>query len=164
MNRKSIFSIVASIIFGFSLGLVYMQWRYPPRPPHFDSPLQRGDYFMRRFARHLDLSKEQRRQARDILESKREEMRLLHQELRPRIHGLHKDARLELRAILNPEQQRKFDKVHRKMEARRKRRFKKGHRDSFGRGFRGPHHRPPRHFDMPPDEEVPEAKEEILLD
>lgn len=57
----------------------------------------------------LSLTEEQTTQVRAILDETRNEYRALREELRPRFDEPRMKARAKIRALLNPEQQKKFD-------------------------------------------------------
>jgi len=59
--------------------------------------------------RELNLTDEQTTAVRTILDETRNEYRALKTELRPRFEEPRQKARARIRALLNPEQQKKFD-------------------------------------------------------
>lgn len=59
--------------------------------------------------RDLNLNEQQTAQVRTILDETRNEYRALRSELRPRFEEPRLKARAKIRALLNPEQQQKFD-------------------------------------------------------
>lgn len=62
-----------------------------------------------RMRRELNLNEQQTAQVRAILDETRNEYRLLRTELRPRFEEPRLKARTRIRALLNTEQQQKFD-------------------------------------------------------
>ena len=62
-----------------------------------------------RMRRELNLNEQQTAQVRAILDETRNEYRLLRTELRPRFEEPRLKARAKIRALLNAEQQQKFD-------------------------------------------------------
>jgi len=57
----------------------------------------------------LSLTDQQAEQIRAILEQTRNDYRALRNEVRPRYDALRQQARTKIRALLNPDQQQKFD-------------------------------------------------------
>lgn len=72
-----------------------------------------------RMKRDLDLNDQQATQIRAILDQTREEYRQLRAEVRPRYDTVRQNARVRIRALLTPEQQRKFDAKVAEHDARR---------------------------------------------
>ena len=120
---KSIAGSLISIVFGFMLGLSFHSWRFRPPPHGFRGPEHRAERFFNRLARQLSLSNEQRKQARMIFDAQRDEMRRVRAEVFPKFQRLQEAARKEIRKILTPEQQVKFDEMHKHMRERRRERF-----------------------------------------
>ena len=73
-----------------------------------------------RFARELDMTAEQKTQVSAILEAQRDAIRSLDAEMRPRFQEIRRSIRGEIRKILTPEQQEKFEEMERKMERKRR--------------------------------------------
>jgi len=67
----------------------------------------------------LGLTDQQAEQIRSILDQTRSEYRTLRNEVRPRYDALREGARTKIRALLNPEQQQKFDAKVAEHDARR---------------------------------------------
>ena len=74
-----------------------------------------------RFSSKLHLTAEQRQQIGAILEAKRQKLDALRGEIRPKFQELHASTSAEIRRLLNPDQQRIFDEMQAKRDARRKR-------------------------------------------
>lgn len=72
-----------------------------------------------RMKRDLDLNDQQATQIRAILDQTRDEYRQLRSEVRPRYDAVRQNARTKIRALLTPEQQRKFDAKVAERDARR---------------------------------------------
>lgn len=83
----------------------------------------KGD-FKERKAEHLDskldLTDEQKTKVDSILESKHEQAKAIFQESHPKLEALKKSTDQEIRAILTPEQQVKFDKLAQEKEEKHK--------------------------------------------
>ena len=69
--------------------------------------------------RELDLDERQSAEARKILDETRNEYRALRSEARPRFDAIRQSARTRIRALLNPEQQKRFDARVAEKDARR---------------------------------------------
>src|SRR4051794_32658834 len=67
----------------------------------------------------LNLSDQQAEQIRSILDQTRNDYRTLRNEVRPRYDALRQQARTKIRALLNPDQQQKFDAKVAEHDARR---------------------------------------------
>jgi hypothetical protein len=67
----------------------------------------------------LSLSDQQAEQIRSILDQTRNDYRALRNEVRPRYDALRQQARTKIRALLNPDQQQKFDAKVAEHDARR---------------------------------------------
>jgi Spy/CpxP family protein refolding chaperone len=77
----------------------------------------------------LNLTDQQATEVRAIIEQSREEYRKLRNEVRPRYDQVRAGARARIRALLNPEQQQRFDAKTAERDARRgegKRRERQG--------------------------------------
>lgn len=72
-----------------------------------------------RMKRDLDLNDQQSTQIRAILDQTRDDYRQLRAEVRPRYDAVRQNARTKIRALLTPEQQRKFDAKVAEHDARR---------------------------------------------
>jgi Spy/CpxP family protein refolding chaperone len=69
--------------------------------------------------RELDLDERQSAEARKILDETRNEYRALRSEARPRFDAIRQSARTRIRALLSPEQQKRFDARVAEKDARR---------------------------------------------
>lgn len=67
----------------------------------------------------LNLTEQQATDVRAIIEQSREEYRALRNEVRPRYDAVRAGARARIRALLNPEQQQRFDATTAERDARR---------------------------------------------
>lgn len=82
------------------------------------SPERRHGRMAEMMGRKLKLSPEQKEKLREILKAKREKMRAMRSEMEPKLDELRQSTRLEIRAILTPEQQEKFDRLEEKWRKR----------------------------------------------
>jgi periplasmic protein CpxP/Spy len=85
---------------------------------HFD-PEKRSEMM----AKHLNLNADQQTKVKDILTSEQSQMQKLHgdssmsqDDRRSKMMDLHKASNDQIRALLNPDQQRKFDEMQSKHE------------------------------------------------
>jgi Spy/CpxP family protein refolding chaperone len=69
--------------------------------------------------RDLNLTDQQASAIQGIIEQSREKYRALRNETSPRFDAVRKEAQAQIRALLNPEQQQRFDAEIAKKEARR---------------------------------------------
>lgn len=79
---------------------------------------ERGRVF-EELKKDLSLSDQQATDIRAIIEQSREEYRALRNEVRPRYEAVRAGARARIRALLNPEQQQRFDTRNAEMDSRR---------------------------------------------
>jgi Spy/CpxP family protein refolding chaperone len=79
---------------------------------------ERGNVF-EEMKKDLNLSDQQATDIRAIIEQSREEYRALRNEVRPRYDAVRAGARARIRALLNPEQQQRFDARNAERDARR---------------------------------------------
>lgn len=88
---------------------------------------QRGrDEMFERMKRDLSLSDQQATEIRSILDETRNGFRSLRTEVRPRYDALRQNSRTRIRALLTPEQQKRFDEKTAEMDARRDREDRDG--------------------------------------
>ena len=99
------------------LGMHLHDARQLPRPPlhHGGGPRHHpgAHAFLERLEQHLDLTAEQNRQLREILDDSRADARALHEELLPRVNAHMEHMRQRIAKILTPEQQETFEELHR---------------------------------------------------
>ena len=74
-----------------------------------------------RFSSKLQLTPEQRTQVAAILEAKRQKMDALRAEIKPRFEEIRISTSGEIRQLLNPDQQPRFDAMETEWAARKKR-------------------------------------------
>ena len=77
--------------------------------------------------RELSLNDEQANAIRAILEESRNEFRALRAEVKPRYDEVRQRARTRMRALLNPEQQQRFDAKLAELDAHREERERSRH-------------------------------------
>ena len=83
---------------------------------------QRYEKMLERFSSELKLAPEQKEQVKALLEAKRQKMEALRNEVRPRREEIRQSTQSEIRKLLSPEQQTKFDRMEKEWQARRSQR------------------------------------------
>ena len=74
---------------------------------------------LEKMRRELDLDERQSAEVRKVVDETRNEYRTLRAEARPRFDAIRQSARTRIRALLNPEQQKRFDARVAERDARR---------------------------------------------
>jgi Spy/CpxP family protein refolding chaperone len=126
MNSKLMAGIffLGTLVFGVFAGVVLDRTvlRPLPRIPafrSFDGPLDAPPR-MHAFSKRLDLTAEQVKKLGDILESYRLRFGDLRMSMHPRYTALRDSLNADIRAILTPEQQEKFETMLREFKPRRR--------------------------------------------
>ncbi len=83
---------------------------------------------LQRFSSKLKLTPEQRTQVATILEAKRQKIDALRADIRPKFEEIRTSTAADIRKLLTPEQQQKFDVMQVEWETRRRQR-QGGHRE-----------------------------------
>ena len=90
---------------------------------------QRAQRDVNKFYDYLGLNQTQREEMHKIGEDTRQQFRELRKETQPRFEAIQEESRAKIRALLNDEQEKKYDEFRKKMDERRKNRersFKDG--------------------------------------
>lgn len=74
-------------------------------------PRVMADFVVRRLSWELRLDRAQRSQLRVIVNDGWEEMKAVHEQVRPQVEGILSNSEAKVRVILRPDQQGKFDKL-----------------------------------------------------
>jgi Spy/CpxP family protein refolding chaperone len=148
--KRSVALIAVAVLFavGVAVGVLGMHLYYAREIARHGGG---GDLGVQRFARHLDrvldLNADQRRRIDEILEESRREGDALHREMLPRVREHMRRTADEVRAVLTPEQQARFDELQRRHRRRAEHFFLgrgRGRPGPFGpRRPRGPQPGPP---------------------
>lgn len=116
MNSKLIAGILflATLVFGVFAGVVLDRTVLRPQPPFpgFRTPMGPPDVSsprMQMFSKKLQLTSEQEHKLQEILESYRVRFGNLRHNLHPRYMALRDSLNTDIRAMLTPEQQEKFE-------------------------------------------------------
>jgi Spy/CpxP family protein refolding chaperone len=107
--------VIIAFLLGFvvAAGLLHQKRRWI-KP----DPARRFDRMMDRFNERLDLTPEQRDKVGAIFRAKREKIDALRAEVEPRFEEIRRNASQEIRQLLTPEQQARFEKMEKDREER----------------------------------------------
>ena len=120
---KPVLKTSVSILFGFALGVAGTHWYWGKSfGGHWKHPRD-PKAFAERFKRKLDLDDEQASKLESIFAAKHKRMEEMRQEIFPKFEAIRSEVHGEIRAVLKPDQQIKFEELRKKREARRKKRF-----------------------------------------
>jgi hypothetical protein len=108
--------IAISLLIGFALGIAFGHWHAEKSFPGHWKKEDMKQHMLERFNRDLHLSADQMKQVAVIFDAKHPQMVALHAEIRPKFEALRNETQAEIRKILNPDQQKKFDEMNIKME------------------------------------------------
>lgn len=86
----------------------------------------REDVIVKRLAKKLDLDNRQLEQVRTIVQETHTGIQQVRKQARPQVEALLEQGQKRISALLNPDQQKKFDKMIAERKARRQRDDKKG--------------------------------------
>jgi Spy/CpxP family protein refolding chaperone len=103
---------------GASLDSLY-RLRGRPTEGRQDGKRRGRDDMFEHMRRDLNLSEQQATEIRAILDQTRNDYRALRAEVRPRYDAVRQQARTRIRALLTPEQQKRFDARAAERDARR---------------------------------------------
>ena len=113
--------VAIAVVLGGCLGFVGACWGLPRLLHHRWGGGQFQQRLLDRFSSKLQLRPEQRNQVAAILEAKRKKIDALRAEMRPQFEELRTSTSTEIRRLLTPEQQKRFDVMEAKLDARVKR-------------------------------------------
>ena len=140
MNRTvALIAVFALFIIGVGVGMLATHIFYSKElDRHGGGPGVGAHRFITRLERDLDLTDEQKRIIEGIREQSRIETDALRQEMLPRVREHMRQTQERIREVLTPEQQTKFDELHREQRPRAEQFF-------LGHGRPGRRRPPPRH-------------------
>ena len=142
MSRRAALAVVVTLfVVGVCVGGLGMHLVDTHRVR--DSVPPGGERFIGRLERELNLTDEQRQRIDEIVEQSRREGDALHREMLPRVREHMRATREQIRDVLTPEQQVRFEELNRQYRRRAEHFF-------LGGGRRGRGRRPPR-GGPPPD-------------
>ena len=117
-------SFIVVMLAGAALGIGGLKYCFP-RGWHGEGRYTR---MLERFSSKLDLTPEQKAQVAALLEAKRQKIKSLRSEIRPKFEEIRHSTRDEIRKLLTPEQEKKFQSLERRWESR----WEKRKRDRAG--------------------------------
>jgi Spy/CpxP family protein refolding chaperone len=105
----------SQVVISFLLGCIVTAAVFHSRQ-RFWNPDPKGRYerMLERFSRELNLSDEQKPRVAAVFEEKRKKIEAIRTEVGPRFEEVRRNASEEIRRILTPEQQVKFEEMERK--------------------------------------------------
>lgn len=123
--------ILTSLLIGLFIGAIFGAWGL--RYSFYKKAWHGGVHGEKKYARmlkhfssKLDLNSEQKQRVATILEDKRQKMQTLRAEINPKFKELRDTTSAEIKNVLTPEQQKKFDLMQKRWEKR----WKKHHPDN----------------------------------
>ena len=111
--KKILIGVLIGVVLGATGSHLYTRCNPRPTNPEF-----RHKFVLRQFSRRLHLNEDQKKQLTLILQEKRKKMDALRTESRPKYEVIRKETREEIRKILTPEQQAKFETLDAELNAR----------------------------------------------
>ncbi len=120
--------LAAVFCFGLLAGAAaYGLWARQVHAPR--DPAKRTDRILKKLSARLDLSADQQKKIRTLIERRQEYARAAHKKYADKNKAALESTRKEIRALLSSEQKDRFQKMTSEWDARRKRRrAKHGHR------------------------------------
>lgn len=113
-------AVIAALIIGIAIGaLSYM--RCMPFGEHgfLKNPEKMHQRMMAEFTSKLKLTPDQQQKVSEILADTRAKIDALRKEMHPKFEAIRNFSQAEIRELLTQNQQRRFDELNAKMEARR---------------------------------------------
>ncbi len=115
--KTSWHAAVITLLIGFAAGTFFSQ-----NKRFCDRTWKHGnmkEHMLQKFSSELNLTEEQKEKVSAIFDAKHPKMMALHDEVRPKFEALRGEAETEIREILTPEQQKKFEEMNARMEKKR---------------------------------------------
>ncbi len=113
--------LAVGFLLGVVAGAVGNQWCAPAfHRHHWGEREHFQEKMLEQFNRKLSLTSEQQQKVTVILQEKRSKIDALRAEVRPKFEEIRNTTHLEIRQLLTPEQQKKFDAMNAEHEARKK--------------------------------------------
>ncbi|MFA7001875.1 MAG: hypothetical protein WC352_07005 [Candidatus Omnitrophota bacterium] len=103
---------------GFFAGTTFGEWKMHEGFHHRCEKKDMKSFMLKRLDRKLHLSAGQKTKIGEILDRRHPAMTALHEEFRPRFQELREATRTEIRTVLEPKQQTKFDELSAEWEKR----------------------------------------------
>jgi len=122
MNKLAWSQLVMAFTVGACMGWAMALGWAPRMFHHHGDGAKFQQRLLDRFSSKLQLTPEQRHQVAAILEAKRQKIDALRAETRPRFEAISASMSSEIRQLLTPEQQQRFDAMEATWNAQRERR------------------------------------------
>jgi Spy/CpxP family protein refolding chaperone len=104
--------------------LVYLQAKEPdehgPKPEHGPGPHQMMGNPLEHLSKDLNLTDEQKTKVQPIIDQTKPQLAAIHKEAMEKMHALMENAGNQIRPLLTPQQQQKFDAMKKAHEDMRK--------------------------------------------
>jgi Spy/CpxP family protein refolding chaperone len=126
MNGKVKAGILLVCMYGLGLitGAVWQSRQGGPKGKFRQAVIERK---VQRLTEELKLTPEQEQSVRDIFKDASRRARQVNEEVRWDLQDIHRDSVTAIRGILTPEQQEKFEQLHKRLHDRKgKKHFKEG--------------------------------------
>ena len=110
--------VAISLLIGIALGTTFGQWY---ARDNFHKRWKKGsmrEHMLERFDKELHLRADQKAQVAAIFDAKHPQMVAMQQEMKPKFEALRSATQAEIRKILDPVQEKKFDEMNVRMEER----------------------------------------------
>ncbi len=114
--------VLVSFVLGVMVGAAGVHWCAPHTFHRHWGGKEFQARMLRQFDSKLKLTPEQRSQVAEILDGKRQKIDVLRAEMRPKFEEIRTSTSAEIRSLLTPEQQKKFDAIQTEWEAEAKKR------------------------------------------
>jgi len=127
--------VFAVFFIGIATGILITNFyttRVASAPDTASSRAQRAERDINKFYDYLGLNLSQREQMRKIGEDCRREFRQLRAENKPKFDAIREASRTKIRALLDNEQEKKYEEFRRKVDERRKQDSDDFYRDGGG--------------------------------
>jgi Spy/CpxP family protein refolding chaperone len=115
-----------TLLAGFALGLVaaggWGAWYANEHARLWERPGGHEAKLLKEMTRELDLTHEQSAAVDAILQAQREKIKVIRAEIRPRMEEIRDEAGGEIRSLLQPEQQKRFDLLQERLKEERRKR------------------------------------------
>ncbi|MGB6545835.1 MAG: hypothetical protein WA871_08355 [Candidatus Acidiferrales bacterium] len=122
-NRKAIAWLVVVFVLGIALGVVgtyVVTTRVFARGADERTPASQRAHYLDRLDHELNLTADQQKQIDGILAGVQSRYDAIHQSVVPQFDQARQDGRAQIRQLLTPEQQPKFDDFMKRMDEERK--------------------------------------------
>ena len=113
--------IIVAFVLGVAISVFVGRWCAPFAFHRWGGRGQFQHQMLKRFTAKLKLTPDQQQRVAAILEDKRTKIDALRAEMRPKFEEIRNGTRTEIRQVLTPEQQQKFDVMDAEFDARMKR-------------------------------------------